>query len=57
VELAVEMYKFVQGCVDVSCKWGEHVEDIIFDDLGLLLKCTDPAVYSGIFQGHLIILG
>jgi hypothetical protein len=56
-DLAVEMYKFVQGRVNASCKWGEHVEEVIFNDLGLLQNCADPAVYSGIFQGHPIILG
>jgi hypothetical protein len=29
------MYKFVQGRVDASHKWGEHVEELIFDELGL----------------------
>jgi hypothetical protein len=56
-ELAVEMYKFVQGRVDASRKWGEHVEEVIFKELGLLPNRADPAVYSGIFQGHPIILG
>jgi hypothetical protein len=37
-ELAVEMFKFVQGRVDASRKWGEHVETVIFTDLGLLLN-------------------
>jgi hypothetical protein len=54
------MYKCVRGRVDASRKWGveashkwgEHVKEVIFKDLGLL-----PAVYSGIFQGHPIILG
>jgi hypothetical protein len=39
-ELAVEMYKFVQGDVDASCKWGEHVEEMIFQELGLLPNCA-----------------
>jgi hypothetical protein len=56
-DLAVEMYKFVQGRVDASRKWGEHIEAVIFTDLGLLPNRADPAVYSGIFQGHAIILG
>jgi hypothetical protein len=56
-DLAVEMYKFVQGRVDASIKWGEHVEEVIFNELGLLLNRADPAVYAGIFQGHPIILG
>jgi hypothetical protein len=56
-ELAVEMYKFVQGRVDASRKWGEHVEGVIFKDLGLIPNRADPAVYSGIFQGKPVILG
>jgi hypothetical protein len=56
-ELAVEMYKFVQGRVDASRKWGEHVEEVIFKELGLLPNRADPAVYSGIFQGDQVILG
>jgi hypothetical protein len=56
-KLAVEMYKFVQGRVDASRKWGEHVEQVIFNELGLLPNRADPAVYSGIFQGQPIILG
>jgi hypothetical protein len=51
------MYKFVQGRVDASRKWGEHVEEVIFKELGLLPNRADPAVYSGIFQGHPLILG
>jgi hypothetical protein len=55
---AVEMYKFVQGYVDTSHKWGgEHAEEMIFNKLGLLLNQADPAVYSDIFQGHPVILG
>jgi hypothetical protein len=56
-ELAVEMFKFVQGRVDASRKWGEHVEEVIFKELGLIPNRADPAVYSGIFQGHPLILG
>jgi hypothetical protein len=55
--LAVEMFKFVQGHADASRKWGEHVEELIFEDLGLLPNQADWAVYSGIFQGHPVILG
>ncbi len=55
--LADEIYKFVQGQVDASRKWGEHVEEVIFKELGLLPNRADPAVYSGIFQGHSVILG
>jgi hypothetical protein len=51
------MYKFVQGQVDASRKWGKHVEEVIFKELGLLPNRADPVVYSGIFQGHPIILG
>lgn len=50
------MFKFVQGCVDDSRKWGEHVVAVIFKELGLLPNCVSPAVYSGIFNGHLLIL-
>jgi hypothetical protein len=56
-ELAVEMYKFVQGRVDASRKWGEHVEEMTFKELGLLPNRADPAVYSGMFQGHPVIIG
>jgi hypothetical protein len=56
-ELAVEMFKFVQGRVDASRKWGEHIEAVIFTDFGLLPNRADPAVYSGIFQGNAVILG
>jgi hypothetical protein len=56
-KLAVKMFKFVQGRVDASRKWGEHAEEVIFKELGLLQNCADPAVYSGIFKGHPIILG
>jgi hypothetical protein len=28
-----------------------------FNELGLLPNCANPAVYSGIFQGHPVILG
>jgi hypothetical protein len=38
-------------------KWGEHVEEVIFKEIGLLPNRADPAVYSGIFQGHPIIFG
>jgi hypothetical protein len=47
-ELAVEMFKFVQGQVDASRKWGEHVEEMNFNKLGLLPNHADPGVYSGI---------
>jgi hypothetical protein len=56
-ELAVEMFKFVQGRVDASRKWGEHVEEVIFKELDLLPNRADPALYSGIYQGHPLILG
>jgi hypothetical protein len=38
-------------------KWGENVEEVIFNELGLLSNDADPAVYSGIFQAHPLILG
>jgi hypothetical protein len=50
------MFNFVQGRVDASRKWGEHVEEVIFKELGLLPNRADPAVYSGIFDGHPVIL-
>jgi hypothetical protein len=43
-ELTVEMYKFVQGRVDVSPKWGEHVEEMIFKELSILPNRAYPAV-------------
>jgi hypothetical protein len=51
------MFKFVQGHVDASQKWGEHVEEMIFQEIGILPNRADPAVYSGIFQGHPVIIG
>ncbi len=48
---------FVQGRVDASCKWGELVESVIFDDLGLVPNCADPAVYTGFFNHKPVILG
>jgi hypothetical protein len=40
----------------VSRKWGEHIEEVIFYELGLLLNLADPALYTGIFR-HPLILG
>jgi hypothetical protein len=37
------MFKFVQGRVDASHKWGEHVEEVIFLDLGLIPNHADLA--------------
>jgi hypothetical protein len=51
------MYKYVQGRVDAIRKWGEHVEEMIFNKLGLLPNQANPAVYSGIFKGPAVILG
>jgi hypothetical protein len=51
------MFMFVQGRVDASRKWGELVESVIFDDLGLIPNSADPAVYTGFFNHKPIILG
>ena len=56
-DLAVEMFMFVQGRVDASRKWGELVESVIFDDLGLTPNRADPAVYTGFFNKKPVILG
>jgi hypothetical protein len=56
-EHAAKMYKFVQGRADVSRKWGEHVEAVIFKELGLVPNRANSAVYFGIFQNHPVIIG
>jgi hypothetical protein len=32
-ELAIKMYESVQGCINASHKWGEHVEEVILHKL------------------------
>jgi hypothetical protein len=54
--LAVPMDIFVQGQVDASFKWKEHVEPVIFNDLKFLPNHTDPSVYCGIFHNAPVIL-
>ena len=54
--LAVPMNIFVQGRVDASFKWQEHVEPVSFNDLAFLPNRADPSVYCGIFNDAPIVL-
>jgi hypothetical protein len=56
-ELGAKMFKFVQGRVNASRKWGKHVKVVILNELGLVPNCADSAVYSGIFWNHPVIIG
>jgi hypothetical protein len=47
---------FVQGRTDASRKWGELIEEFIFNDLGLLANRADLCVYSGFYKGKPVIL-
>jgi hypothetical protein len=49
---------FVQGRVDASLMWAIEVEDFLSNELKLIAKNrADPCVYSGIVNGHPVILG
>ncbi len=54
--LAVPMNSFVQGRVDASYKWQEHVEPVIFNDLAFLPNRADPSVYCGLYNGAPVVL-
>jgi hypothetical protein len=56
-ELAVEMFMFVQGRVDASLMWAIEVEDFLANELKLIANRADPCIYSGIVNGHPVILG
>ena len=55
-DLAVPMNSFVQGRVDASFQWQEHVEPVIFNELALLPNHADPSVYCGLFENAPVIL-
>mgnify|MGYP000361726594 CR=1 FL=1 len=55
-DLAVPMNSFVQGRVDASFRWQEHVEPVIFNDLAFLPNRADPSVYCGLFQQTPVVL-
>jgi hypothetical protein len=57
-ELAVKIFMFVQGrALDVSLMWAIEVEDFIANGLKLVANRANPCVYSGIVNGHPVILG
>jgi hypothetical protein len=55
-QFAVEMFMFVQGQTDASRKWGEMIEEFLFNKLGLLPNRADPCTYSGIYKDKPVIL-
>ena len=54
--LGVEMFAHVQGRKDASREWGQHIDQVIFDELKLMPNRADSCIYQGIMQGHLVIL-
>jgi hypothetical protein len=56
-ELALEMFVFVQRRVDASLMWAIEVEDFLSNELKLIANRADLWVYSGIVNGHPVILG
>jgi hypothetical protein len=44
---------FVQGQTDTRQKWGEMIEEFLFNEIGLR---ADPCTYSGIYKGKPVIL-
>jgi hypothetical protein len=47
---------FVQSRVDVSLMWATELEDFLSNELKLIANRADPCVYSGIVNGHPVIL-
>jgi hypothetical protein len=55
-QFAVEMFMFVQGQTDASRKWGEMVEDFLFNKIGQIANQANLCTYSGIYKGKPVIL-
>jgi hypothetical protein len=55
-QFAVEMFMFVQGRANASCKWGELIDKFVCDNLGLIANRAEPCTYSGIYRGQPVIL-
>jgi hypothetical protein len=54
--VAVPLNSFVQGRVNASLKWQEHVEPVIFNNLTFLPNRANPSVYCGILNNAHVVL-
>ncbi len=50
------MFAHVQGRKDASREWGQHIDEVIFDELKLIPNCADHCIYHGIVKNSLVMI-